>query len=214
MGTQRNLQADQRRRQILAVARERFVADGYSRTSVSSIVRAAGIAQGTFYLYFKSKQDVLVELRRDAVARYEAPLQALSVKPGPADLLLASAVSQIVEVLRELMPLERVFRAAENAENTQRAALNGRRRLAKLAAVLIEQGIEEGAFQACPPMLTAQFIITLFDNVLYDALAHEQPGPVVQVAKEGIRFSMRALGVGAERIEFICSMVSLEEESL
>ena len=31
------------------VARARFVADGYAATSVSSIVRAAGVSQGTFY---------------------------------------------------------------------------------------------------------------------------------------------------------------------
>jgi AcrR family transcriptional regulator len=212
VGSQRNVQADERRRQILAIARQRFLDDGYAKTSVSSIVRGAGIAQGTFYLYFKSKQDVLVELRRGAVARYEAALLDVTTEPGPADLRLAQVVSRIVRVLRELMPLERVFRAAESAENTQRAALNGRKRLARLAARFIEQGITEGDFQPRPPLLTAQLIVTLFDSVLYDALAHQQPDTVEVVAEEGMRFALRALGVNEERLDVLCRQISFTEE--
>ena len=110
------------------------------------------------------------------------------------------------------MPIERVFRAAENAENTQRAALNGRARLARIAATLIAQGIDAGDFRPCTPLMTAQFIVTLFDSVLYDALAHQQPGPIEDVAEEGMRFSMRALGVHDARINEICSMISLQQE--
>lgn len=212
MATQRTEQAEQRRREILAVARARFVADGYAKTSVSSIVRGAGIAQGTFYLYFKSKQDVLVELRRHVVSQYEHALREVAVEDGPADLRLARVVARIVAVLREVLPLERVFRAAESAEHTQRAALNGRKRLARLAAHFIEQGIADGVFQPCPPMLTAQLIVTLFDSVLYDALAHEQPDTIEVVAAEGMRFALRALGVPEPRIAELGAAVSFEQQ--
>src|SRR5262245_44500387 len=40
---------------LLAAAVEVFAAKGYTATRVSDIVREAGVAQGTFYLYFKSK---------------------------------------------------------------------------------------------------------------------------------------------------------------
>jgi len=52
-------------RQRLLEAAEAEIADkGFSRASVSSITRRAGVAQGTFYLYFPSKEDALRELVR------------------------------------------------------------------------------------------------------------------------------------------------------
>jgi AcrR family transcriptional regulator len=52
------------RRRILAAAERVFGRDGYHRASVVDITRAAGIAQGTFYLYFPSKEALFVELVR------------------------------------------------------------------------------------------------------------------------------------------------------
>lgn len=49
---------DDKRESIIASALELFRNIGYHNTKVSDIVKAAGIAQGTFYLYFKSKEDL------------------------------------------------------------------------------------------------------------------------------------------------------------
>ena len=51
-----------RRAQLLRAARKVFRAKGYDGASVSEIVREAGVAQGTFYLYFPSKKDAAVSL--------------------------------------------------------------------------------------------------------------------------------------------------------
>jgi len=45
-----------RREQLLAAAREVLATNGYERTTVSSIATKASVAQGTFYLYFPSKE--------------------------------------------------------------------------------------------------------------------------------------------------------------
>ena len=45
-----------RREQLLAAAREVLAENGYERTTVSSIATRANVAQGTFYLYFPSKE--------------------------------------------------------------------------------------------------------------------------------------------------------------
>ncbi len=54
-----------RREQLLAAARATFAEKGYDGATVGDIVRAAGVAQGTFYLYFPSKRAVLVTLARE-----------------------------------------------------------------------------------------------------------------------------------------------------
>jgi AcrR family transcriptional regulator len=53
------------RRRLLTAAEQEFGAKGYHGASVSSITQRADIAQGTFYLYFRSKEEMFVTLVRD-----------------------------------------------------------------------------------------------------------------------------------------------------
>src|SRR5438067_10383037 len=56
------LPVQDRREQLLDAALTVFSAEGYSAAKVSDIVGHAGVAQGTFYLYFRSKQEVMLAL--------------------------------------------------------------------------------------------------------------------------------------------------------
>jgi AcrR family transcriptional regulator len=55
----------QTRQKLLAAAEEIIGAKGYDRTSIAEITQCAGVAQGTFYIYFPDKKAVLVELVRE-----------------------------------------------------------------------------------------------------------------------------------------------------
>jgi AcrR family transcriptional regulator len=59
-----NRRAEATRTRLLAAAEEVFAEQGFFRASVSEITRRAGVAQGTFYLYFKSKEEIFRELVR------------------------------------------------------------------------------------------------------------------------------------------------------
>lgn len=50
------------RQKLLAAAEEIFGAKGFHRTSIVDITQKAGVAQGTFYLYFQSKEIIFKEL--------------------------------------------------------------------------------------------------------------------------------------------------------
>lgn len=50
------------RKKLLDAARREIGRRGFADTSVSSITAEAGVGQGTFYIYFRSKEDVLREL--------------------------------------------------------------------------------------------------------------------------------------------------------
>ena len=53
------------RRKLLSAAEEDFGGKGFHAASVSSITTRAGVGQGTFYLYFHSKEEIFVTLVRD-----------------------------------------------------------------------------------------------------------------------------------------------------
>src|ERR1051326_4145818 len=48
-----------KRKAILRAATEVFARNGYFNSKVADIARAAGVADGTVYLYFKSKEEIL-----------------------------------------------------------------------------------------------------------------------------------------------------------
>jgi len=50
---------EERRQEIVETARELFIAQGIDNTPVSQIVKTVGVAQGLFYYYFKSKDDII-----------------------------------------------------------------------------------------------------------------------------------------------------------
>ena len=55
---------EQTRQKLLAAAELEFGEKGFHTASVSSITRRAGVAQGTFYIYYDSKEEILRELVR------------------------------------------------------------------------------------------------------------------------------------------------------
>jgi len=55
---------EQTRQNLLAAAEQEFGEKGFHKASISSITQRAGVAQGTFYIYFASKEEVLRALVR------------------------------------------------------------------------------------------------------------------------------------------------------
>lgn len=74
---------------IIAAAREQFDRHGYTATTAEAVARAAGISRATFYLHFRSKADVVVELmraREPEIASAYVALDAMT-DPGHADVV-------------------------------------------------------------------------------------------------------------------------------
>lgn len=70
-------QREARREKILAAALKCFSRDGFHQTTTADIVRESGVSQGTLYLYFESKDDLIAALADDRHER-EATLNALA----------------------------------------------------------------------------------------------------------------------------------------
>ncbi len=85
----RELLTEWRHREILQAARSLFARLGYSATSVDDIAQEAGVAKGTVYLYFKSKEEVFAALlARDLECLTDKTIESMSAKEAFADRLL------------------------------------------------------------------------------------------------------------------------------
>ncbi len=80
------LAPDDRRRQLLDAATWVFARKGYRRSQISDVIARAGVARGTFYLYFKSKEQIFLAIVEDFHARIKTALSAVESESaaGPA----------------------------------------------------------------------------------------------------------------------------------
>ena len=71
-----------RRTAVLTVARRIFADKGYHATSIDDIIETAGIARGTFYLYFESKRAIFDELLDELFTTLQSTVRRIEVGPG------------------------------------------------------------------------------------------------------------------------------------
>lgn len=85
-----------KRERILRAAIRVFARKGFYSTRVSEIAKAAGVADGTIYLYFKNKDDVLISIFQDRITKLlEVLTQAVAEQPTFEDKLRACIELQL-----------------------------------------------------------------------------------------------------------------------
>ena len=85
--------SDDKRQRILEAATRVFARKGYFAARVSEIARKAGVADGTIYLYFRNKEDILVSLFDDVMSEHIARgrRELLALRGAPAKLRALAA---------------------------------------------------------------------------------------------------------------------------
>ena len=86
----RQLQKQDRERRILAAARSLFDRNGYAKTSMEDVAERAGLAVGTLYNYFRSKDDLLLAIMRREADRLLRIAEGIVADP-PHDAVVAIA---------------------------------------------------------------------------------------------------------------------------
>lgn len=115
-----------KRSRILSAAHQTFAQKGYEKASVSEIVRRAGIAQGTFYLYFPAKSDLLpalsAEMKQTVMATMAERVQIDAPLPDLFSILIYAAfeaAEKYHDILEILAPATLLADSAENNVNSQ-----------------------------------------------------------------------------------------------
>ncbi|HEY6463514.1 MAG TPA: TetR/AcrR family transcriptional regulator [Polyangiaceae bacterium] len=93
----------ERRQQILSVAREVFAKRGYHAAKIEDIVAAAGVARGTFYLYFEDKRAIFEEIVDRTIARLGMSIVRVDPHDGARSVAdqVRENIRRIVRILLE-----------------------------------------------------------------------------------------------------------------
>lgn len=163
------------RGRILEAARERFESFGYRRTGVADIAREAGVAAGTLYRYFKSKEQIFREVFRDSNSAWIETARAALAGPGSgADRLVRLAPASIAfyqkqSLLNAALARDTEIIFAPLLEETRRQVLE---QTVAMMADVIRDGIRDGSVRDVDPERTAYVLFTagqaLFNEPDYD----------------------------------------------
>ncbi|OBA70747.1 TetR family transcriptional regulator [Mycobacterium sp. 1554424.7] len=104
----REAQRLQTRARLFDAAVAEIASSGLAGTDVAAIAAAVGVARGTFYFHFPTKEHVLVELERNEESKIVAMLAAETGAPGDLRSMLNSLVRQVLAAEERLGPV--VFR--------------------------------------------------------------------------------------------------------
>lgn len=187
-----------RRAELVSAAATVFAQRGVANTAVSDIVKAVGVAQGTFYLYFDSKDDAVfavVERMADAIienttARIEAASSAVD------KLLSLHSVLSDVGSEPEAAALADLMHRPESRILHDRLAEDVTRRLVPLLEAIVEQGIAEGVFSVGDTRAAAWFVLAGLQSVeLAGTAIPEMPAALAKATE----FALRALGYQGPR---------------
>ncbi len=175
-------------RRILDAAVEVIAERGYFHSPVNAIARRAGVADGTIYLYFKSKDEVLraaIDMAFDQFSRQME--EAFETLRGPREQLeyIAQAhmdrhASMAIHMQREVRPFL--------GESSQRHLA----KYIEMVREVIRRGQQEGVFRRdMSDEVVAHFMFGVMDELLSSAVfagleGEDMAGQVVDVLFRGI----------------------------
>jgi AcrR family transcriptional regulator len=192
--TRSQARRESRRDALVDAAFEVFMEKGVASTAVDDIVEKAGVAKGTFYLYFGTKDDAVnavAERIVDGVAALvEAAASAPALSPVERLLALGRSVGQVGDDPHEHELID-VFHRPENRAVHDRLSERIVGRLLSTVEAIIRDGIDQGDFTRQDARLAAGVVLASF-GALHD-LAGDEMG-VPRATAELNAFILRGLG--------------------
>ena len=193
---------EERRNEILDVAFGLFSSKGYDSTSVMDILERAGIAKGTLYYYFRSKEDIMNGIIERIISRMLEKAKAVAIDSSLSvhDKLLHAVMSLHLDESqgRELM---------NHIHNPQNALMHQKQLEALVQGVtpilssILEEGISQGVFSTPFPYESAEMLL-IYSQIAFDHLEASSEEEAVRKISAFICNMERILG--AEPGSFAC----------
>ncbi|WP_096200685.1 TetR/AcrR family transcriptional regulator [Bacillus sp. FJAT-45350] len=135
---------------ILTAAKKVFADEGYHSTSVSRIAKEAGVGDGTIYLYFQNKEDILIKLFHTAIYHQFVPrAETIIEHMHDPRMMLYELIRNHLDFFGNDYELARVIQieSRQSNANIRESRLEGVRRYFQLIETTITKGQGQGIFR-------------------------------------------------------------------
>ncbi len=186
----------QKYEQIIEAAVKVIAQNGYHNSQVSKIAKEAGVADGTIYLYFKNKEDILVSLFQEKMGAFIQKIEdELAGETSIEEKLLLLIVMHLqqLEADHSLAIVTQLELRQSNIElrNRINEVLKG---YLKLIDTVILLGIKEGLFsEDIDVRIARQMIFGTIDEVVTNWVMKEHKYKLVALAPSVHRLLLNAL---------------------
>ena len=154
----RQIKAVETKNRIYKSAEHLFNKNGFDDVSIDDIVRHAKVAKGSFYVYFKSKDELIAILINDYVKRvdthYEEYLKTLPIEMPIGDVFL-SLVGKIADIITHTIGYENMkilYKTQLTKDVITHAVTDYNRELYIIFNNIISKGMEQHAFRSDLPV--------------------------------------------------------------
>ncbi|MBB6669774.1 TetR/AcrR family transcriptional regulator [Cohnella nanjingensis] len=181
---------------ILDAAVKVFAETGYHGSQVSKIAREAGVADGTIYLYFKNKEDILISLFRERLGGLVAKFKASVEGTQAADEALRQICTIHYAELENNPELAYVTQIELRQSSLELRVAIGQavKPYIQLIESLLVQGMEEGAFRpGLDVKLVRLLIFGAMDEVVTSWLISGRKYSLTAQTDATVAFFLRAL---------------------
>ena len=167
------------RASILKTARSVFRKAGYYGASVSEITRQANVSMGTFYQYFKNKEQLFIELTDLVVSDFIDKPEANLPRENHVKIRLQHIVQRCLQHTRDNFAFHRTLGESELVD---RVTIGYYESIARPFRDFFREEIQAGAIKSLDPNMIAYALIGICDFLAMDWGAEEigfQPDPAV-----------------------------------
>ena len=133
---------ERRKKELLKIAYRMFIEKGYDNTSVDEIIAEAGIAKGTYYYHFPSKEATLEAVIDMMIAEEAERAKAVISAPIPV-------LQKIVAVIMTMRPQQEESGIANTLERRENIVMHEKvnSRLLEVTAPILTEVVKEGVSQ-------------------------------------------------------------------
>jgi AcrR family transcriptional regulator len=155
-----------RRKEFIEVARELFMEKGFEQTSISDITSKMGMSHGSFFYYFKSKNDVMKAVICDILNYWKEFMDNLAANEEMNGLEKMQLILQMsIESSTVKQNINEFFEKKGNAAMYQEYRKRSHEIIMPLITEIVEQGVEEGIFDLEFPKETVEYVGYILQNL-------------------------------------------------
>lgn len=189
-----------KRRQILSSAIEIFAEQGFFAARTREIAAAAGVAEGTIYLYFDGKDDLLLTAFREKVQEFSSSIAPLLADPAPFPERLARFIEMQFAGI-EAQPALATVLLMETRQSSKFYGEPVREVLRTYATAideLLRRGMQEGALRADLDVpLARRAVVGALEEIELDWLLGERARPLTPRARDVARMLLAGFAAPA-----------------
>ena len=190
--------SEERKDQIMSAAEEVFSQKGFSDARMDDIVEETGLSKGTLYLYYKSKDDLIIAVLDRIFQREFKTFKTIDLTSTSATEAVWSFVDKAIrdfKFMTRLLPITFEFMGlAFRNKFVQKAFKTYFNQYMEILIPIIQHGIDNGEFRPGDPkeiaiamgaVMEGTILLWFYDQTLVDLEQHLQSG--IKLLLEGVQ---------------------------